>query len=98
MFLNSSHRDLSIGIKKNLDSEIFYENFRQKLLGVCPEFSKKSQEFQKIEIFKIRNFQNLVFSKSGISKIKYFQNLDFPKSSIFKIWNLQNLIRILWAG
>ena len=47
MFLNSSHRDLSIGVKKNLDGELFSRNFCQRLSGVCPEFSKKSQKFQK---------------------------------------------------
>ena len=74
MFLKRSQRDLSINARKNIDGEIFYKNFHQKLFGVCPEFSKKSQELQKSEIF-----QN-----------QYFQNLEFPKSSVFKILNFQN--------
>ena len=90
MFLNSSHRDLSIGMKKNIDGAIFYQKFSQKLLGVCPEFSKKSQEFQKSEIFQNQYFQNPEFPK-----IHYFQNLEFPKLSIFKILNFQNLVLIL---
>ena len=60
--------------KKNLHGAIFSRN--ERLLGVCPEFSKKYEEFQNFQ--KNENFQN-----------QYFQNLEFPKSGIFKIWNFQ---------
>ena len=35
------YTEIMLALKKN-DGEIFYKNFRQKLFGVCPEFSKKS--------------------------------------------------------
>ena len=42
----------SVDWHEKSEGEIFYQNFRQKLFGVYQEFSKKSQEFQKFEIFQ----------------------------------------------
>ena len=101
MFLNRSHRDLSIDMKKNLGSEIIFIIFCQKLLDVRPKFSKNFQEFQKNfqdwdfldpKFLKIQKFQNpkFQFSKSRKSKIFKIQKIQICKIQKFQIWTFSN--------
>ena len=83
MFLKRSHRDLSIGTEKNIDSKLFFKDFYQKLLGVRQEFSKKFQEFPKSRNSKSRKFQN--------PEIQDFRNPNSQKFKIPEIQNFKNL-------